>query len=250
MPRFQKLNDQLALIHAAPDEVQTLDRALAFAVTALSCDMAGVMLMTDGKIESVAVTDPIVTAADQLQMSNNEGPCLSAIRDERSFRIHQTATDQRWPRWGPAVADIGIHSVLSLRMEALDRHSVGSLNLYAIRSSAFDADDIDLGASLSRHATIAYLHARRQTSLVRAIETRTTIGQAEGMLMKRFGIDVDQAFSVLRRYSQHSNQPLREVAREIVASRRLPAGFQTRTSLTTRLGGSSLPRKQAGTVRT
>ncbi len=49
MPRFQKLNDQLALIHAAPDEVQTLDRALAFAVTALSCDMAGVMLMTDGR---------------------------------------------------------------------------------------------------------------------------------------------------------------------------------------------------------
>ena len=157
-------------------------------------------------------------------MSNNEGPCLSAIRDERSFRIDQTATDQRWPRWGPAVADIGIHSVLSLRMEALDRHSVGSLNLYAIRSSAFDADDIDLGASLSRHATIAYLNARRQTSLVRAIETRTTIGQAEGMLMERFGIDVDQAFSVLRRYSQHSNEPFREVAREIVASRRLPAG--------------------------
>lgn len=127
MPQFQNLHDQLAIIHAGLDEGQTLDRVLAFAVSALSCDMAGVMLVTDGTIESVAVTDPIVTAADQLQMSNDEGPCLSAIRDKRSFRIDQTATDQRWPRWGPAAADIGIHSVLSMRMAALDQHSVGSL---------------------------------------------------------------------------------------------------------------------------
>lgn len=125
LPHFQKLHDQLAPVHAALDEGQTLDRVLTFAVSALSCDMAGVKLMTDGRIESVAVTDPIVTAADQLQMSNNEGPCLSTIRDQQSFRIDQTATDQGGPRWGPAAANIGIHSVLSMRMAALDEHSVG-----------------------------------------------------------------------------------------------------------------------------
>lgn len=94
--------------------------------------------------------------------------------------------------------------------------------MYAARGSAFDTYDIDLGAALARHAAIAYLNARTRSAQVRAMETRTTIGQAQGILMERFGIDADQAFAVLRRYSQHANQPLRDLAGQIVATRQLP----------------------------
>ena len=55
----------------------------------------------------------------------------------------------------------------------------------------------------------------------RAVATRTTIGQAQGILMERFDIDADQAFSVLRRYSQAENVPLREVAARLVDDRRV-----------------------------
>ena len=43
-----------------------------------------------------------------------------------------------------------------------------------------------------------------------------------GILMERYSIDGDQAFNVLRRYSQDNNQKLRVVAQNLIESRRLP----------------------------
>ncbi len=222
MPDYREISRRLALIHEAADEEQTLDRVLAFAMSALDCDLAGVMLTTAGRVESAGATHPLVVEADQLQMSLDEGPCLSAIREHDSFRIDFTDADQRWPRWGPAAAQLGIRSVLSTRMANLDKPTIGSVNLYAYRHAAFDQDDVELASILARHATVAYLKARRSSAADRAIDSRTSIGQAEGILMERFGVDADQAFSVLRRYSQAENIPLREVASRLVDDRRLP----------------------------
>jgi len=56
-----------------------------------------------------------------------------------------------------------------------------------------------------------------------AITNRTVIGQAEGILMERLGIDADQAFSYLRRMSQTENRKLVTICSEIVETRQLPA---------------------------
>jgi hypothetical protein len=40
--------------------------------------------------------------------------------------------------------------------------------------------------------------------------------------MERFTLDADRAFDVLRRYSQHHNLKLHEVATRLIESRRLP----------------------------
>ncbi len=40
--------------------------------------------------------------------------------------------------------------------------------------------------------------------------------------MERFGVDADQAFGVLVRYSQHRNEKLAVVASEVVRTRTLP----------------------------
>jgi AmiR/NasT family two-component response regulator len=52
--------------------------------------------------------------------------------------------------------------------------------------------------------------------------SRTIIGQAEGILMERLGIDADQAFAYLRRISQTENRKLIMICSEIVETRRLP----------------------------
>ena len=53
--------------------------------------------------------------------------------------------------------------------------------------------------------------------------SRTIIGQAEGILMERLGIDADQAFAYLRRVSQSENRKLIMICSEIVKTRRLPS---------------------------
>lgn len=222
MPDYQAISRRLVLIHEAADEEQTLDSIIAFALSSLECDMGGVMLTSGGQLETAGATQPLVEQADQLQMSLAEGPCLSALRAQQNFRIDDTRTDPRWPRWGPAAAELGIRSVLSIRMADLDKPTIGSVNLYARRSGAFGPDSLELAAILGRHATTAYLKARRHSAANRAIDTRSTIGQAQGILMERFDVDADRAFSILRRYSQAENVPLRRVAGDLVASRQLP----------------------------
>lgn len=40
--------------------------------------------------------------------------------------------------------------------------------------------------------------------------------------MERFDLDADRAFTVLRRYSQDSNVKLRDVAQQLIDTRKLP----------------------------
>lgn len=64
--------------------------------------------------------------------------------------------------------------------------------------------------------------AQNEQNLRRAIDARHEIGQAQGILMERHALSVDQAFAVLRRYSQEQNRKLREIAREVIQTRELP----------------------------
>lgn len=52
-----------------------------------------------------------------------------------------------------------------------------------------------------------------------ALRTRTTIGQAQGILMLAFDITSDQAFAYLRRLSQDRNVKLFAIAQEVIENR-------------------------------
>lgn len=55
-----------------------------------------------------------------------------------------------------------------------------------------------------------------------AVESRTIIGQAEGILMERLGIDACQALGYLKRVSSHTNRKVIDIATEIAETRNLP----------------------------
>jgi AmiR/NasT family two-component response regulator len=55
------------------------------------------------------------------------------------------------------------------------------------------------------------------------VDARKLVGQAMGILMERFDLDGDQAFAVLRRYSQDTNTKLRDVAQQLIDTRKLPS---------------------------
>ncbi|MFC4786478.1 ANTAR domain-containing protein [Nocardioides sp. MAHUQ-72] len=58
--------------------------------------------------------------------------------------------------------------------------------------------------------------------LERALETRSVICRAEGIVMERFGIDEASAWRMLVRISTDSNVKLHDVAAGIVATRTIP----------------------------
>jgi AmiR/NasT family two-component response regulator len=62
----------------------------------------------------------------------------------------------------------------------------------------------------------------RIEQLTEAVEHRTTIGIAIGMLMERFDFDHDAAFDYLRRCSQAQNRKLYDICAQFVVDRLLP----------------------------
>lgn len=97
-----------------------------------------------------------------------------------------------------------------------DGDVLGALSLYSIKPQAFDPEVVDAGYLFAAHVGVAVSQLKERKSLQSAIASRTLIGQAEGILMERYGIDGDAAFGALRRVSQNRNVKLREIAAELV----------------------------------
>jgi GAF domain-containing protein len=219
--------DLAAVLHEESSTQETVQRVVDFATVALSCRHAGVMLLHGRRrIETAAVTDEVVSKADQLQLDLGEGPCLTALADNRTVRVADTLIGSRWPRWSRAVADLGLRSVLSVQLRTSE-NVVGSLSMFDTEPNRFEADDVAVAEVLARHAAIALAASRQVESLELAIDARKLIGQAQGMLMERFDLDADRAFAVLRRYSQDNNIKLRDVAQRLIDTRKLPQDPRT-----------------------
>jgi GAF domain-containing protein len=210
-------------LHDDADTDQVVQHIVEIAVRVIDCDASGVMLVLgDKRIETAAFTDDSVKRADLLQLELGEGPCLSAMAGGDHFRIDNTTTDQRWARWCPAVAELGIRSVISVWLANGDQKPVGSMLVYSHKISAFDDEDVEIARILGAHAAIAVRRLRRDEAVGRAIDSRTLIGQATGVVMAKYGVTQEQAFAVLTRYSQAANRKLREVAAEVVRTQALP----------------------------
>jgi len=130
------------------------------------------------------------------------------------------SADDRWPAWPPQANQLGIKSILSVRLRT-PTATVGALNLYSRELDRFTAKDLAIAQVIADHAAVAVANARTESTLWQAIEARKLIGQAQGILMERFDLTDEQAFAVLRRYSQDTNTKLRDVAQRLIATRNL-----------------------------
>lgn len=212
-------------LHGRRSLDETIDQVVQYALTAVDCDFADVMFLhREKRIETVAATDALAEKAAQLQADLDEGPVLTLPPEPGDhIVVHDTTSDVRWPRWGAELATLGVRSVLSTRL-ASQHALIGALNLYAHEPLSFDGDDIAIAHILARHASVALATARKEYAVAQSIDARKRVGLAQGMLMERFGLDAEQSFELLRRYSQQHRLKLNEVARELIATRELPKG--------------------------
>jgi transcriptional regulator with GAF, ATPase, and Fis domain len=187
------------------------------------CDEAGVSVVYGRRtIETTAATSDLVATGDKLQYEFQEGPCLDAIWDQETVHSPDLASEVRWPVWGPRVVEeLGVRSMLCFRLFTA-KDTLGALNLYSRRAGAFTEDDAVEGLALAAHVAVALVSATEIEGLNAAAVNRTVIGQAQGILMERYDIDSERAFSLLRRVSQDSNQRLRWIAAELVRTRKVP----------------------------
>lgn len=186
------------------------------------CDSAGVSLVTKERVTTAAATDEVVVEADQAQYMLGEGPCLQAIRDNNVYLITSMEDEERFPQWTQKAKDAGINSSLSLPLN-VNGSTTGALNLYSWHEDGFSEKDQPAGSMLASQAAVALLNGQIYDRAVKvahqledALENRTTIGQAVGILMQRENVTDTAAFGMLKTASQHGNEKLRDVARALV----------------------------------
>jgi GAF domain-containing protein len=207
-----------------PEVKLALQAVVDLAMANCGCEGASVTLVgANGGAESTATSSNLIAKADDLQYAYDEGPCLRAAEDGGAFLILDTRTDPRFPVWGPDVANLGLNSVLSIHLFT-DHRILGALNLYYEARDDFTPDEVEVAKVVAAHASVALAKLRSERDLWRAIDSRHLIGQAQGILMERFKLGPEKAFSVLRRYSQQHNIKLHEVAGELIRTGKLPAG--------------------------
>ncbi|MET0819448.1 MAG: GAF and ANTAR domain-containing protein [Aeromicrobium sp.] len=211
---LQQLLDDLA---DTPTTGETVQQAVAFAAQTLATPYAGATVIRDHvpHLETVSPTHGTVRRADELQDALDEGPCIDAAVESRTVVSNDLASDRRWPSWGPRAAELGLESVLSSEIHANGRR-VGALIIYGSPGHAFTREHVEVGAVLAQQVSVALRSAQRITGLRAALDARTVVGQAQGALMERYGVDADRAFSILRRLSQERDVRLVQVARAVL----------------------------------
>jgi GAF domain-containing protein len=215
------LADMALEVESLESPTDVIDRIAHYARLAIDTDDSGILLVKAGgkRVETPAATSERIVTAHALQGELDEGPCVESVRGGDSTYVTPDAgKDPRWPKWGPRVAELGYHSVLSVRLETRGRR-FGSLNSYANSRDAYSREDVETMEFLAAHASVAMASIQAVDDLQTALETRTTIGHAQGILMAVYDIDAQDAFQYLRRLSMDGNQKLYDVAAQVIAQR-------------------------------
>jgi GAF domain-containing protein len=202
---------------------EMLTEVANFAVQAIpGADGAGLTLIEDNRSDTIVATADFVREVDTIQYTLGEGPCISAASERRTMRSGSLGGEPRWPRFGPRVGRLGVHSVLSLPLLTPDG-VFGAMNVYAHAKEAFGERAEALGELFAAPAAIAVQNAqvleqtkRLAASLQGALSTKALIDQALGIIRSRSGASSDEAFARLRSMSQTRNVKLAVVAESLV----------------------------------
>ena len=191
-------------------------------------DGASVSLRRHGILTTVAATDQTVLDMDGHQYTSGQGPCVDASAEGREFYSASLRDERRWPIFTPQACALGINSIFSFPLMTVER-PVGAINIYSRTPGAFVSADQQVASVLAAEASTILSDVEaatradlRSNRLQRALRTRNTIAQAQGVIMERQGISESAAFTALRKYSQRTNEPLRDHARDVADSTRPP----------------------------
>jgi hypothetical protein len=183
---------------------------------------AAVTITAGAQVHTFAVSDARIGELHSLQFGSGEGPVVETLRYNEARHVPDTDVEGRWPAFCSAATEAGLHSIVSLPLHTA-RRPAGAVALYADCPGTFSgtAHDIALlfaaqGGTAVHNAEI-YGACRQMTdNLQAALESRAIIEQAKGVLHAKLAVSPDEAFEVLRRFSQNTNQKVRVIAAQVV----------------------------------
>jgi GAF domain-containing protein len=217
------------------DVVDLLHQLVDACVNLLGVTAAGLLLDDQrGNLAVVASSNEETRLLEVLQLQSDAGPCLDCVRTGVPVSVDDLDVDQhRWPVFAAAAMSAGFRSVAAVPMR-LRSETIGALNMFHGEPHPVPATERRLAQALADVATIGILQQRSShrsaiiaEQLQHALNSRIVIEQAKGVLAERNSVDMDAAFTALRRYARNHNRKLSELALDVVRGDIDPTTVQT-----------------------
>lgn len=211
------VNREVAQREARPVFMSAVARVAGWQGAALT------LVTGDGDEGMVAASDPAVRAAHELEIALAEGPSWDALRDQSISLAGGPELEDRWPRYGAAVRDLGVLSVASAPIHFGGRCG-GCMTL------------LDLGPTTSRHGV------RRLAEVAEGLATvlrtsdpspsggegplalklfeqedfQPSLNAAAGVLHELNGYSMADAVALIRAHAFAEDQTVSEVADAVI----------------------------------
>jgi hypothetical protein len=172
---------------------------------------------------------PAGAAVLQMERQLDEGPVLTAWDSQAIVTSGDLSTDQRWRRFGPAVAELQLHSAVAVPLPGINSVSAGVLSLFSQLRDAFDDRSLHQIGAVADVVSNALLGAEMLERTRRAFEAMREawdrariVNQAVGVLIS-WNCTEEQARSRLSRMASRANEDVAVSARAIVEEARKEA---------------------------
>lgn len=220
----QALADAASALTGDVDVTDMLARLVDDARGVLGAQAVGLLLLTEnGDLELLSATSHRAAELEIFQIQHDAGPCVDAIRAGAAVSVTGTSEIlRRWPETGPAIVNAGYSAVYAYPLRWHGR-TLGAMNVFRDGARPQQASEDDAGHAFANIATIIIVQpgslTRQQVTdrVQLALEARTLIEQAKGVLAYTRGLDMSAAYDLLRALAAHSNASLTAAAADVIA---------------------------------
>jgi GAF domain-containing protein len=204
---------------------EALEQIVKVTHTIFSVDGAGLMLAdADHQLRNVAASDPRMGHLEELQVSYQEGPCITAFEDKVLVAAEDLVSDPRWPAFTAAAVARGVRAVLASPIP-YNQDAVGVVAVLSEERHPWSAEAelallafTDLAALLIATVMMGEQTTLLATQLQNALNTRAVIEQAKGVLIGQQGLSAHAAYEKLRAQARAERRKIAVVAAELVRS--------------------------------
>jgi hypothetical protein len=218
--RVARMIVALAIGETDPQHSLCVASALAIGVTG-----AGVILMSGGRaLGNVCVSDPMTAAAEEVQFTLGEGPCVDAFYTKAPVSAPDLANLDRgrWPGFRVGAQAAGVRAAFGFPL-LIESVCFGALNLYNDYPGALGDEQFEDALAVAHVASrtvLGWQSVAGPGSLAWQLEHvpvhRAAVHQASGMVSVQAEVSIADGLVMLRAYAFAEDRPISEVAADVV----------------------------------
>lgn len=183
-----------------------------------------VTLLRPRRSITVASSNDEARRVDEVQYNFDDGPCLRAARERHTVHVPDFHQEERFAEYRAAVEEHGVRSALGVPIILMGGANA-AIDVYCREPNAFSDDVVaqaeTFAAEASKSLTLAVRMANlSETSkdLKAALESRTVIDLAAGVVMAQNRCSQQEAIDILKSASNARNMKMHAIAQAVLDS--------------------------------